>query len=124
MEPRYVKKDRRIYDFSSCQACGTCWGSRPGCEAVACMACGVVQCMGNGPSCAICYRGLLPNWSGTTRPCGYKGCKQQAISRAQRVGYVCGEHATRAKAHKTSTIAEGIQEALQNLAKTWELWTQ
>jgi hypothetical protein len=91
-------------DPMPCRICKTWWGqpSAPGqCEQVACLACGAVQCMGNGScrgTCAICYFGMLPGWSGNDqgRPCAYKGCANKIVSRyAPRKGRVCLEHLNR-----------------------------
>lgn len=62
----------------SCTRCGSavCDG-----RTVACMGCGTEQCHNNGlgkGSCSACYYGILPGWSGSDKPCGYKGCANRA----------------------------------------------
>lgn len=100
-EARYVRKDTRVPPHG-CKFCGTAWGqpSATGCCATTrCLACKTLQCMGNGlgrGQCGICLIGLLPGWSGSDRPCGYKGCKERAIAVAPRVKAVCAAHAERA----------------------------
>ena len=123
---RWVRKDRRIYDFSGCAACGTCWGAAPGaakqghtCSVTTCLACGTDQCMGNGlggGECGVCYYGLLLGWSGTDRPCGYKGCRERAVATTPRVGFACKAHLAR------SGLDVRIQGYLADRDKTWELW--
>ena len=115
---RYVRKDRRIYDFSLCKACGTAWGGYPSkyCPRSTCLACSTPQCLGNGlggGTCSICYRGLLPGWSGTDKPCGYKGCGERAVSEAPRVRYVCKSHLARVGLDKS------IERALVERDKHW-----
>ena len=56
------------------------------CVQVACMACGTVQCHGNGSArgtCGTCRYGMLPGWSGNARgqACSYKGCPEPAVYR-------------------------------------------
>jgi hypothetical protein len=103
---RYVRKDRRIYDFSACRLCGTCWGAATGaakqgaqCAPSTCMACGSTQCQSNGLGngrCSICYIGILPNWSGWNQDCRYKGCGKQAIA-VDGAWPCCAEHIERRK---------------------------
>ncbi len=100
---RWVRKARRIYEFSSCHCCGTCWGGYPEhrCPVTTCLACGSAQCMGNGlgrGQCSICCHGLLPGWSGNPGVCGYAGCGQPAVfGSAPRVGRVCPAHLSRCR---------------------------
>lgn len=54
------------------------------CTQVACMACGTVQCHGNGSArgaCRECRFGMLPGWSGNAagQPCRYRGCPNPAV---------------------------------------------
>jgi hypothetical protein len=48
---------------------------------VECLGCGAERCfaegLGNG-RCKACHYGILPNWSGWDRPCGYKDCDGRA----------------------------------------------
>ena len=108
---RWVKKDRRIYEFSCCAACGTGWGSAPGdakaghmCDRTICLACCSPQCMRSGlgrGQCSICYVGLLPGWSGSDHACDYKGCAERAVARVGGINkHVCFEHLKRKKEAK------------------------
>jgi len=48
---RWVRKDRRIYEFSDCRLCGSAHGVvKPEIEhrESTCLACGSRQCLGNG----------------------------------------------------------------------------
>jgi hypothetical protein len=98
---RYIRKATRVYQ-GGCKWCGTHWGQpveSGQCSHTTCKACGSGQCMGNGlgrGQCGVCLIGLLPGWSGTDRPCGYKGCPERAIAACDRVGFCCAKHATRA----------------------------
>jgi len=94
---------RPLPSRDGCRYCGTMWGMQPdhtghvACPPTTCLACGSRQCMGNGlghGTCSICYIGLLPGWSGTDRPCSYKGCNEKAIA---LVGH--GSHAYRCRTH-------------------------
>ena len=97
---RYVLRDRRIYDFSRCTCCGTCWGGYPDrkCPVTTCLACGTAQCFGNGLGngcCRVCLIGFLPGWAGTDQPCGYAECTQRAVGRGKRNKFVCEFHLTK-----------------------------
>lgn len=98
---RYVRKDRRIYDFSLCKLCGTGWGGSGECGRTVCLACGSPQCMSNGlghGACGVCYHGILPGWSGWECKCGYKDCGVQAVARiGGRPSQVCAYHLERRK---------------------------
>ena len=101
---RWVRRDRRIYDSSTCKLCGSAYGGvYPDTEHApsTCLACGSRQCIGNGlcrGTCAICYVGLLPGWSGTDRKCQYKGCKEKAVARVDGLNkYRCRSHLERGK---------------------------
>jgi hypothetical protein len=124
---RYVRKDRRIYDFSSCGYCGTGYGTKPGCRHVECPACGSPQCHGNGSghgTCSVCLHGMLPGWSGNDRACGYKGCTHRAIARAPRVGFVCHEHMDRATVHvygSRLTLAAYVARRIADRDREWVL---
>lgn len=106
MTQRYVRRNRRIDDYSGCCMCGTCWGAAIGaakqgamCAPSTCMACGSRQCQGNGLSngrCSVCYVGLLPGWSGNDGYCQYKGCSHKAVA-CDGKWYVCAEHLERRK---------------------------
>ena len=99
-QARWVRKDRRIYDFSTCLCCGSgsgiCKGEPKAHKVTTCLACGTPQCMGNGlarGTCAICFIGLLPGWGGTDRPCDYKGCLEKAIARCDGANkFRCATH--------------------------------
>jgi hypothetical protein len=43
----------------------------------------------------VCLVGIVPDWSGWRRDCGYAGCHEQAVARAPRVGQVCFAHLER-----------------------------
>jgi len=83
---RWVRKDRRIYEFSDCRLCGSAHGVvKPEIEhrESTCLACGSRQCLGNGTArgtCSVCLVGLLPGWSGTDCVCDYKGCDETAVA--------------------------------------------
>jgi len=102
---RWVRKDRRPYHDSHCLLCGSCYGIVKGaprrCGTSTCMACGSAQCSVNGLSrgrCGICHIGLLTGWSGTDKPCDYKGCTERAIVRVDGTNkYRCREHVERGK---------------------------
>jgi hypothetical protein len=96
---RWVRRDRRVSDHSLCDLCGAAGFTSGRCRVTTCLCCGSPQCMANGGArgqCSICHVGLLPGWSGTDRPCGYKGCPNRAVCAAPRVGYCCREHRGRA----------------------------
>lgn len=124
----YVKKNRRIYDFSTCLLCGDaygiCKGEHKAHPPSLCAACGTPQCWTNGMSrgqCGICFIGLLDRFSG--HKCGYAKCGKDAIAAAPRVKYVCADHAKTAKSNnnivKNQTIAEYIQAQLAERDKWW-----
>jgi hypothetical protein len=98
---RYVRKNRSVYDFSLCKVCGAAGGcDSHGCTTITCLWCGTPQCSSNGlgnGTCAICFHGFLPIWSGcqSGQPCAYKGCKETAVGRFPRKGKVCATHAER-----------------------------
>lgn len=74
---------------TGCRYCGR-FGDRD-CAPTTCLACGTVQCHGNGGgngTCFVCHNGWLPGWSHgySTRECGYRGCTQPTVSYAPRVG--------------------------------------
>jgi hypothetical protein len=102
---RWIRKDRRTYHDSHCQLCGANYGivkgSRRRCGTSTCKACGSVQCSVNGlgrGQCSICTIGLLTGWSGTDKPCNYKGCTERAIVRVDGQNpYRCMQHLERGK---------------------------
>jgi hypothetical protein len=118
MTTRFVRKERRVYDFSLCRLCGSAGGcSAPRCSRAVCLACGTPQCHSNGlgnGTCGVCYVGLLPGWSGSDRPCGYKGCGERAVARAPRVGLCCRQHMQRAG------VLGKVTAALMDRAKRWD----
>lgn len=95
---RYVRKDARIYAFSLCKLCGTAGScDSDGCRTTTCLWCRTPQCSANGGArgtCAVCYHGFLPNWSGchAGQACAYKGCTQPAVGRFPRKGRACADH--------------------------------
>jgi hypothetical protein len=97
---RWVRKDARVYDFSDCKLCGSCWGICTGepmaCRVTTCLACGSDQCLSNGlrrGQCGICLVGLLDSWGGNQRLCAYQGCSEQAVA------YVDGANKRRCLLH-------------------------
>lgn len=93
---RYVRKTRRIYDFSLCKLCGTAGGTCGTCGRTTCLLCGSPQCSSNGlrdGQCPICYHGLLPGWSGSDCKCTYKGCNKTAVARGRGRRPICMDHA-------------------------------
>jgi hypothetical protein len=65
--------------------------------------------------CIICLVGIMPNWSGWRRGCGYTGCHEQAVAKAPRVGWVCAEHLDHPKrwwGGKQISVAEDIAHRL------------
>lgn len=119
---RWCRKDRRIYDFSTCLYCGSghgvCKGETRAHTVTTCMACGTPQCMGNGLSrgtCGICLIGLLPGWAGNDRKCSYQGCNEKAIARAD------GQNKFRCRNHLERGKWEGYVAArLAEREKGWE----
>ena len=113
---RYVRKNRRIYGFSLCKVCGAAGGCGPdGCGTAVCKACHTPQCNSNGlghGACGICLVGILPGWSGSDRPCGYKGCGVDAVAFAPRVKRVCAAHMERSgvAAYVAARLAERDKE--------------
>lgn len=102
--PRYVSRDRLVFDFSHCKLCGACYGICAGepaaCRVAICLACGTEQCSVNGLSrgqCAVCYSGLLEGWSGSGagQACSYKDCPNSAVARGRGRKLVCREHLIR-----------------------------
>lgn len=127
---RYIRRDARIYAHAGCRACGTAAATGL-CAVAVCAACGTPQCHGNGlarGTCAICYIGLLPGWSGYARPCGYKGCAAPAVAaEAPRVGNVCKAHLERAKypaayGHPAESAAARIVRRLAERDRGWVLF--
>lgn len=100
------------------------------CEPVACMACGSIQCHGNGSGngcCSVCFYGYLPKWgrNAVERVCGYVRCGNEAVARGSRVGPVCFDHMARAKADKTRTYAEYIAHRIayrDSGGNGWDRW--
>lgn len=119
MAIRYVRKDRRIYDFSLCKLCGSAGGcSAPACGRLVCLFCGTPQCSSNGlgrGQCSICFHGFLPGWSGSHpgQSCSYKGCKSPAVGRFPRKGRCCSEHGLRILG------ADYLQKRLAEREKLW-----
>lgn len=115
----YVRRNRRIYDFSTCLLCGDAYGIAQG-EHKAhrpsrCRACGTLQCWTNGLArgqCAVCYVGLLDAFA--DRTCGYAGCGKQAVAAAPRVRYACKDHLERAR------LNTSIAEAIANRDTAWQ----
>lgn len=105
INPRFVRKDRRVYHDAHCLLCGSCYGICKGerrvCRESHCLACGSAQCSVNGLSrgqCGICYVGLLTGWSGSDRQCDYKGCTDKAIARVEGTNkHRCSAHLERGK---------------------------
>ena len=95
----------RIYDRNQatsgngrCRYCGRCGDD---CRETTCKACGITQCMGNGlgrGTCAWCYIGILPGWSGADAVCAYKGCGKPAVVHGTPKHNVCDAHLRRWKA--------------------------
>jgi hypothetical protein len=111
---RFLRRDRLVYDFSTCALCGTAWGSHSEkkCARSVCAVCGTAQCQGNGArdgTCAICYVGLLPGWS-HPEPCR---CRAAAQAVWHKRSY-CLQHLP-----KTARL-----EAEQYLARRGELWEE
>lgn len=120
---RWVHKTSRVPrpDEPGCRACGTRWGGYPDrlCPVVTCLACGTEQCMANGLSrgqCGVCFYGLLPGWSGSDRPCGYKRCPNRAVAAVGgQARYACREHLAR------NRMAEKIEAGLARREGAWVL---
>ena len=113
---RWVRKNRRIYDFSKCEYCGTGWGN--GCKEIICLACGSIQCESNGLGrgiCSICLIGFLPGWFRTNKKCGYKHCQNDAICKAKFIRQVCKEHMIK------QNLNVHIKERLDQREERWEL---
>lgn len=118
---RYVRKDRRIYDFSTCRLCGTAYGvvkPEVECKASICKLCGTKQCLVNGlghGTCSVCLYGLLPGWSGNETKCRYKGCNKEAVARGKHgKTFVCLDHAV-------YLYPNILENSKQQLEKNWEL---
>lgn len=98
---RYVRKDARVYEHSLCKRCGAAGGcDRDGCREATCLACGTTQCSSNGlgrGTCAVCFCGMLPSWSGCHpgQSCSYKGCQGHAVAFGRGGKKVCREHLLR-----------------------------
>lgn len=116
---RYVRKDRRVYDFSLCKACGAAGGcDLSGCSTMTCLFCGTPQCSSNGlgrGQCAVCYHGFLPGWFGSQpgQACSYKGCSAPAVGRFPRKGRCCQAHGERILG------AEYVSARLAERDRTW-----
>lgn len=121
--PRYVRRDRRVYPFSLCKACGVAGltdadGGRTKivCSPTTCLACGTTQCLSNGGGngrCFICFYGYLPGWSQRQQSCRYSGCTEPVVARAG-AWPVCKNHLERRKPGYTS-------DRLAERDKTWIL---
>jgi hypothetical protein len=75
------------------------------CAQVRCMACGTLQCHGNGGArgtCKHCWFGRLIGWSFSSEPatCQYKGCKEPAV-----YAYLPGSKPHCCKAHGDAILA-------------------
>jgi hypothetical protein len=133
--PRWVLNGfARQYDWAQCRFCGR--AQNHDCAPVACLACGSVQCHGNGSrdgTCAVCHHGYLPGWSRSesARVCGYAKCGKDAVATAPRVRQVCADHLGRAtvttyadRARRVVTLVEYIAQraAHRDSGKGWEHW--
>jgi hypothetical protein len=100
------------YAWPQCRFCGRATDTQePNCRPGVCLACGSRQCNSRQGRCIVCLVGIMPDWSGWRRECGYTGCQAQAVARAPRVGVVCAEHLsrpTRRWAGTTISLAEDI----------------
>lgn len=121
MPVTWIRKDRRVSQDSHCQLCGGCYGicsNEPRVHKPAtCKACGTPQCWTNGLSrgtCSVCLVGLLDSFSGHNKKCGYKGCENEAVALAPRVGRACKDHLTRA------TLDTAIETAIRFREEVWE----
>lgn len=125
--PRFVHKNATIYDFSICKACGSAGAAdSPACRTTACMACGSTVCRSHGlrdGTCPICFRGILPGWSGADQNCSYKNCPNKAVFR-NGAKACCSEHAQTAKKrgiNKKQTVVEYIKDCLESRKHNWVL---
>lgn len=115
-------------------ACPTCrtWNTdNQQCVQVRCLACGVEQCHSRGfrrGTCAACFYGMLPGWSGnnnvdqagrypysgitTSVRCDFKGCDAMAV-------YTClpGAKAKACKSHGDAVLARRDARAANRRAK-------
>jgi len=78
--------------------------------------------MGRG-QCGVCFIGLLDAF--TIPKCGYKGCSNDAVSAAVRVGYACSAHLDKPYQSKNAyreakTTREYIADRLAERSKQWE----
>lgn len=130
---RYVPEDfakRVTRDDHGCPWCGWWGGVNRGQphEYIECLACGVPQCRSH-PECRACLVGWLPgwsrNWGGQDALCGYKGCDNDAVAKAPRVGRVCATHLARPKVNG-ETLADVVErhrtEALTNVGGYSTRW--
>jgi hypothetical protein len=119
MPIRFVRVDRRIYDFSLCKLCGTAGGcTSSGCSTVTCLWCGTPQCSANGLArgqCGVCHHGFLTGWSTSAgKPCSYKGCGLPAVGIFPRKGQCCATHGAR-------NLKPGyLDECLADRDKRWQ----
>jgi hypothetical protein len=104
------------YPWTQCRFCGRATEPRqPDCRPGVCPACGSRQCNSRQGRCVVCLVGIMPDWSGWQRECGYAGCHEQAVARAPRVGQVCAAHLERPKrwwGGKQISVADDIAERL------------
>ena len=121
MPTTWVRKDRRVLYDAHCRLCGNYYGICQGEPAVhkpaTCKACGTPQCWTNGMgrgTCSVWLVGLLDNFSGHNKKCGYKGCLNDGVALAPRVGRACRKHLDKAK------LTGKIEVALLDRGLFWE----
>jgi hypothetical protein len=104
------------YPWAQCRFCGRATDARqPDCRPGTCLACGSRQCNSRQGRCIVCLVGIMPDWSGWRRECGYTGCHEQAVAKAPRVRWVCAEHLDRPKrwwGGKQISVADDIAHRL------------
>jgi hypothetical protein len=105
------------YRWQQCRFCGraTSAAREPDCRPGVCLACGSRQCNSNQGRCVVCLVGIMPDWSGWRRECGYAGCHEQAVATAPRVRQVCADHLdrpTQLLTGKKVTTAEYIAQRI------------
>lgn len=102
------------YNWAQCSYCGRAQAND--CRRAQCLACGSYVCLGDSSNCPLCLIGIIPGWSGSNRPCGYKHCDQPAVAKADRIHSTCAGHVRRAKSNGRTVfeyISQHVHDATQ-----------
>lgn len=127
VKTRWVRRDARVYDFSTCALCGVAYGVPidGACRVRQCLACGTEQCScGVSSRCGVCYHGIVDGFREDR--CGKKGCTNRAVALVPRIGAACAEHLSTCKATGPAgkagkNMAQVIAGYLAEREQNWRL---